>query len=89
MSLLEWLETTDYGGEFRAQIREASQRYNTILFVWDQILPTFLAAQSELSAFDPSKVGGVVEAYPLGEARVFGLVQTLSHRLRANLGYSP
>jgi hypothetical protein len=88
MSLLEWLETTDYGGEFRAQIREASECYNAILFVWDRILPTFLAARNELSAFDPSKVGGVVEAYPLEEARVFGLVQTLSQRLRANLGYS-
>ena len=85
VSLLEWLETTDYGGEFRAQIREASECYNTILFVWDRILPTFLAARNELSAFD---AGGVVEAYPLEDARVFGLVQTLSQRLRADLGYS-
>jgi hypothetical protein len=88
MCLLEWLETADYGQEFRAQIKEASECYNTILFVWDRILPTFLAARNELSALDPSKVGGVVEAYPLGEARVFSLVQSLSHRLRADLGYS-
>jgi hypothetical protein len=84
VSLLEWLQTSDYRKQFGDQIGHASACYNTILFVWDEIMPAFMAARDELSEFDPAREGGQVGGYPLGEARVFGLVQTLWRHVLAS-----
>ena len=85
VSLLEWLQMSDYRKEFGDQIGQASACYNTILFAWDQIMPAFVAARDELSAFDPARQGGQVGGYPLDEARTFGLVQTLWRHVQARL----
>ena len=85
VSLLEWLNASDYRKEFEQHIREASRCYNTILFVWDAIEPIFVAVRSELAEFDPARQGGQVEPYPLADARAFGLVQTLWRHVQARL----
>jgi hypothetical protein len=82
VNLMERLEPTPYWARFEHQIGRATKSYNTILFVWDEILPAFWAVRQELAAFDPRRPGPM--RWP--DADTFGVVTTLWQAVLAHRG---